>query len=244
MDFGELIRLLRRRWVVVLPMLVLTVLGLAGAWMKIHTQYQSQVELTMLNAQKVTNEPGNDGNPYLAFDTTLGVDVDFLSRNIASSQAAQQLAALGVTEQYSAALANNALGPFMQLSVTGSNRQHVTQSMQVLITFVKQRWVSLQKAASAPADSIIGISEIAPPSSPSPVLKRKIEAVAGVAIVGLLLSVLVAVLTDSVIRRRKGQPRARENALHEPIGRASIGRVSNGRASIGRESFRLRSPNS
>jgi hypothetical protein len=202
MDVGELLALLRRRWAVVVPMLALVIVGIAGAWAKIHTQYQSQAQLTMMNAPRITNEPGNDGNPYLAFDTTLAVDVDFLARNVTSGASANQLAALGVTEGYTAAIADNALGPFMQLSVTGPNKQHVSQSMLVLIKFTEQRWYSLQKASAAPPGSIIGLSEIAPPSPPSPVFKRKIEAVAAVAILGLIATVLVAVVADSILRRR------------------------------------------
>lgn len=218
MDVGELLALLRRRWAVVIPLLALTVVGIAGAWAKVHTQYQSQVQLTMLNAPKITDEPGNDGNPYLAFDTTLAVDVDFLARNVTSGASASQLAALGVTEGYTAAIADNALGPFMQLSVTGPNKQHVSQSMLVLIKFTEQRWYSLQKSIGAPAGSIIGMSEIAPPGPPSPVFKRKIEVVAGVAILGLVLTVLIAVVADSIIRRRSIWQGSKPRRLAESAG--------------------------
>jgi hypothetical protein len=218
MDFGELFALLRRRWAVLIPMLALTAVGIGGAWFKIHTQYQTQAQLTMINAPKITNMPGNDGNPYLAFDGTLNVDTDFLARNLMSGASAQQLAALGVTEQYNASIALNALGPFMQLNVTGPNRQHVTQSMQVLINFAKRHWHQLQQSSAAPKDSIIGLSEIAPPSTPSPVLKRKIQAVAAVAIAGLILSVLVTVLADSIIRRRTIRLRIIDADGHIPRG--------------------------
>lgn len=208
MEVGELIRLLRRRWKALVPMLVLTVVAVVGAWTMMHSQYQSQVQLAMMNAPKVTSEPGNDGNPFLAFDATLGIDADFLARNITSGSSQQQLAKLGMTDSYTAEIATNALGPFMQVSVTGSSRQQVTQAMNVLIKFTEQRWTQLQRASSAPSDSLIGMSAIAPPSVPAPVQKRKIEAVAGVAIGGLVLSVLLPVLVDSAARRRVARRRA------------------------------------
>jgi hypothetical protein len=221
MNIGELLALLLRRWAVVVPMLALTAIGVAGAWTKIPTQYQSQVQLAMLNAPKVTSEPGNDGNPYLAFDTTLAVDVDFLARNVTSATSAQQLAALGMTDAYTAAIANNALGPFMQLTATGRNRADVSQSIQVLINFTEQRWQDLQKASSAPTDSLIGMTEIAPPSAPTPVRKRKFEAVAGVAIAGLILSVVAGVLADSFRRRRRLRYQVHETARVNEPARAS-----------------------
>lgn len=205
MEFGDLFAILRRRWIITIPMLVLTVLAIAGSWVMIHTQYESQVQLSMINAPKVSNEPGNDGNPFLAFDTTLAVDADFLARNVTSDQAGQQLAARGLKGTYTAELAANALGPFMQMSVTGTSKQDVSRSTQILVTFTEQRWMQLQQSSSVPNSSIIGMTEIEPPSTPTAVQKRKIEAVAGVAVGGLVLSVLVPVMTDSIIRRRRSR---------------------------------------
>jgi uncharacterized protein involved in exopolysaccharide biosynthesis len=205
MDVGEILRLLRRRWAVVVPALVLTVVATVGAYVAIPTKYQSQVQLTMLNAPKITDEAGNYGNPYLAFDTTLSVDVDLLTRNLTSDASAQQLKALGVTESFTAAFANNALGPFMQLTVSGSDKAHIGQSIGVLINFTQQRWQAIQHATGAPTDSIVGMSLIAPPSAPAPVLKQKIEVVSGVVIIGIVLSLLLAVMVDASIRRRRAR---------------------------------------
>jgi hypothetical protein len=155
----------------------------------------------MLNAPRITNEQGNYGNPYLAFDQALLVDDDFLTRNLSSTAAAQQLQALGVTG-YTATIAQNALGPFMQLTVTGTNRAQILTEMQTLIHFSEHQWLALQRSSAAPPGSIVRLSVIAPPSTPAPVLKRKIEVVAGVFIGGLLLTVLLVAIAESMARRR------------------------------------------
>jgi uncharacterized protein involved in exopolysaccharide biosynthesis len=218
MDVGDFFRLMLRRWAVTVPGLILTALATAAAYMAVPTQYQSQVQMTLLNAPKVTSEQGNFGNPYLAFDTALLADADLLARNLSSNSAAQQLQSLGMTEDYTAALADNALGPFLQLTVTGPGRPDVQRSMQTLIRFSQQRWLSLQQASSAPQGSIIQMTLIAAPSVPTPVNKRKFEAVAGVAIAGIVLTILLAVLVDSIIRRRRSE-RGMRHLQHEPPAR-------------------------
>jgi polysaccharide biosynthesis protein PslJ len=202
MDIGELVQLLRRRWLVAVPAFVLVVIAVAGAYLALPTKYQSQVQLTMLPPPKISNEAGNYGNPYLAFGDNLSVDVDFLTRNLTSDAAAQQLAKRGMTDAYTAAFANNALGPFMLLTVTGHDKSQIAQSIQVLVSFAEQQWRALQVASYAPTGSIVGLEEIAPPSTPTPARKTKIEVVAGAAIGGIVLTVLLAVIVDTSIRRR------------------------------------------
>ena len=175
---------------------------MAAAYTALPTKYESQVQLTMLPPPKISNEAGNYGNPYLAFGTNLSVDVDFLTRNLTSDAAAQQLAKLGMTDAYTAAFANNALGPFMLLTVTGQHRERIAQATQILVSFAEQRWRALQLASYAPPGSIVGLQEIAPPSNPTPAKKTKIEVVAGLAIGGIVLTVMLGVIADTVIRRR------------------------------------------
>jgi hypothetical protein len=204
MDVGEFLQLMVRRWKVTVPALLVTAILTVAAFKGVHSQYESQVQMTMLNAPKITSQQGNYGNPYLAFDDALLVDTDLLTRYMASDSAAQQLQALGMTDQYTATIANNALGPFTQLTVTGTDKSHILQSMQTLIRFTRQRWLALQQASAAPPGSIVQLSLIAPPSSPLPVMKKKIEIVAGVAILGIIFSILLAVMVDSLLRRRRG----------------------------------------
>ena len=182
-----------RRWVIAA---LVVILASAATWVLVPTQYQSQVQLAMTAP--------TTGNPYLTFNTSLTSDVDLLTRNLTSQASGQQLQALGLDgTSYTAVIPVNALGPFFQLTVSGSNQAQVTRSMQVLIKFAEQRWRSLQLASSAPADSVIGLSLIAPASTPTATLKRKLEEVIGVAVVVIVLTLLIGSYTDGVSRRRQ-----------------------------------------
>jgi hypothetical protein len=221
MNIGELIRMCRRRWLVAASALVVVVIVTVGAWAGTPTKYQSSVQMTMLNSEAVTNSLGDLGNPYLSLSQALSADVDLLTRLLTSDASAQQLAARGVTESYTAAFANNALGPFMLMTLTGPNRAHVSQAMNQLVTFAQQRWYNLQRSNYAPPNSIVRLVVIAPPSTPSPVRKTKIELVGGVFIGGIVITLILVAVVDNVMgnrrRRRALQARdSRERAAQVP----------------------------
>jgi hypothetical protein len=169
----------------------------ALAYVALPTPYQSQAVLAM--AAPTT------GNPYLTFTGALTADVDLLSRNLTSQSSAQALQALGLSgKSYTAGIPLNALGPFLQLTVTGSNKAQVSRSIQVLVTFAEQQWRALQESSSTSAShALVTLSVIVPPNTPTASLKRKVEEVAGVAIVGIVLAVLFGNFIDGASRRRR-----------------------------------------
>jgi hypothetical protein len=207
-DFGALFQVLRRQWIVLGLALVLTA-GCTYAMAKDGpNEYQSIVQMTMLNGPKINATAGIDGNPYLGYNQTLSIDVDLLTRNLTSPDALGDLKALGVTGSVTAEIAPNATGPFMELEVTGKTRAQAAQEMNVLVTFSEQRWQQLQQQANAPADSIVTLQLIAAPGVPTLAKKQKFELTGGVAILGLILSLLLAAAVDAV-RRRRTMPLAR-----------------------------------
>lgn len=202
MEPDGLLSVLRRHWLALTLALVTTVVATVGVALLSKPKYQSTVEMTMLNGPAINNEQAFHGNPYLSFDQTLSIDVDLLTRNLLSAASIQQLAELGVTEQLKAAFALGAQGPFMQLTATGPNPAHISRSMNVFINFAEQRWLQMQKALNAPANSIITLQTIAPPSPPATQGKSRFELIGGVAILGLIISLLVPSFIEGRSRRR------------------------------------------
>ncbi len=212
MSIRELIRICRRQWIILSLALMISIIAIVGAYVLVPVKYQSQAQMTMLNSEAVTNQMGDLGNPYLSFSQTLSADVDLLTRLLVSDSSARQLAAEGVTDSYTAAFANNALGPFMQLTVTGKNKAHVLSSLDTLVAYAQQSWYSLQRASNAPPKTIIRLDTITPPSSPAPVKKTKIELVAGVAVGSIIISLILVTVVDN--RRGKRRYREMANSAH------------------------------
>lgn len=194
MGIGGLLRRMGILWVVAASAFVILVT--AGAYVALPTPYQSQAELALTAP--------TTGNPYSTFNNALDSDVDLLSRSLNSQASAEQLQALGVSSgSFASTFPANALGPWLQLTVTGSDAAQVSRSIQIAITYTEQHWRAMQQGVSAPADSMIALSLIAPPNSPTSTAKRKLEEVIGAAVVATGFAILLLAFVDGVIRRRR-----------------------------------------
>jgi hypothetical protein len=220
MDFGEILRVIRRRWYVTAPGVVLTIAVALTSWLLVPTKYQSTSTLSLINSPRAVTAPGN-GNPFLTFESSLTATADFLSRSLMSEDTARELKAMGVTEEYTAALADNAMGPFVTLTVTGTNKAHVLQSTIVLTEFATNKLQEMQEQSGAPENSMIKAATIIPPQPPESVLKKKIEIVAGATGLLLALTFVITFATENILRSRRrpvdrpDAPRARPEPVDD-----------------------------
>jgi hypothetical protein len=156
----------------------------------------------LINSPRSVTAPGN-GNPFLTFESSLTATADFLSRSLMSEDTARELKAMGVTEEYTAALADNAMGPFVTLTVTGTDKAHVLQSTIVLTEFATNKLRDMQEQSGAPENSMIKAATIIPPQPPESVLKKKIEIVAGATGLLLALTFVITFATENILRSRR-----------------------------------------
>ncbi len=207
MDFGEVFRVLRRRWRIAVPVLVLTVIAVIVVYVAWPTKYQSTAQLSLIGSSDMAAQPPNGNNPYVVVG---GLEplANILASDLSSDQAGQRLQALGMTNGFTASVPTFAAGPFVSLTVTGHNSGSVRDSMPVVINFAKKRLQQLQETGSVqtPSAGLVGAIVIAPANSPQPVLKTKIELMAGVAIAGLVLLLLLSFAAEGRALRQAKRP--------------------------------------
>src|SRR3984893_12372537 len=205
MDFAEAFRVICRRWRIAVPVLVLTVIATAVVYVGWPTKYQSTAQISLIANGVMPDQPVNGNNPYVAV-SNLSPLAAILVGNLSSDQAAQQLKALGMTNGFTSAVPAFAAGPFVTLTVTGPSASSVRDSMPIVISFAQQRLRQLQKSDSVPTAALIQSVVISPASSPQPVSKRKTELVAGVAIAGLVLLLLLSFGAEGRVLRQAESP--------------------------------------
>jgi hypothetical protein len=215
MDLLEAARVVRKRWYVMLPLLLLTIIAIFGIDRVVPTKYQATSTISLLassqTVQGTAAAPGTK-NAFLSFDASLNDMADFLVRRLDAADSALQLQGLGVTEAYAAALAANAQGPFITLTVTGTNAEHVTASINTLLSYTKQELAGIQTQASVEPSAMIGSVVIVAPAPPTAQLKGKVQGVIGVGVSGLVFAFLATFVTENIAasrRRRRGYPRPR-----------------------------------
>ncbi|MCZ9336497.1 chain length determinant protein, partial [Streptomyces sp. TRM76130] len=119
MDLAEIVRVMRRRWYVLLPGLLLTAGLLAVVAVLVPVSYQSQSTVLLLNSAKATAD--YDGNPFLSTQTSLTGMADSLARSLTSDDSLRELESRGAEGTFETKLADNAQGPLLWLTVTGTD---------------------------------------------------------------------------------------------------------------------------
>jgi len=210
MDLAEVIRVIRTRWYVMAPLLLLTIALTVGVDRSIPTKYQSTSEISLLASQSAiagTDKLPGTGNPFLNYGSSLNDTADFLVRRLGSNDSASDLAKLGVTESYAVALAAAAQGPFITLTVTGSNPEHILTSMNTLTDYTVQQLAKVQEQAGVKPVDMIRSIVIVSPSAPAAQTKTKTQDVLGTAIGGLVIAFLATFVVESIIASRRRRRR-------------------------------------
>ena len=210
MSLAEMWRVIRRRWYVLLPSILL-VLGLsAGVYASIPKQYQTSAMMSLLASQqsiKGTSTVPGTSNPFMNFDSSLNDTADFLVRRLASDDAAQELGTEGVSG-YTAVLAASQ-GPFIELTANGSTPAAATAAIGKLVDYTSQQLQQLQQQQGVPAQAMIESAVIVPGSPPLAQTKKRTQDTLGAAAGGLALALLATFTVDTLAqRRRAGKRRA------------------------------------
>ncbi|MFF5028758.1 Wzz/FepE/Etk N-terminal domain-containing protein [Streptomyces collinus] len=213
MDLAEIFRVMRRRWYVLLPGLLLTACLTVAVAVVVPVTYQSQSTVVLLNSQKAT--VAYDGNPFLSTQTSLTGMADSLARNLNSDVSVRALKSRGATGTFEAKLADNAQGPLMWLTVTGTDKAAVLSSDRLLTAYAKERLDQFQKQQSVAPKAMIRMTTIVPPQNPVAQTKTRLEYLILAGLLGLVVSLVAAFYVEA--RRRPRTPAAPPQEAARPV---------------------------
>jgi hypothetical protein len=137
---------------------------------------------------------------------------DSLARNLNSDAAIADLKSQGLTGTYVAMIADNAQGPLMWLTVTGTDQAAVLKSDKLLTDYAQQRLQQFQAQQSVADDAMIQMTTIVPPQNPVAQLKTKLEYLIMAGLMGVVIS-LVATFYVEAKRRPQKQVRPLDEEL-------------------------------
>ncbi|WP_327417253.1 chain length determinant protein [Streptomyces sp. NBC_01233] len=207
MDLAEIWRVMRRRWYVLLPGLLITAALTAAVYLLVPVEYRSQSTVTLLNSEKAT--VAFDGNPFLSTQASLTGMADGLARNLNSDGAKADLKSLGVTGVHEAKIADNALGPYMWLSVVGTDRAAVLKSDEILTTYAEKRLLEFQSQQSVAPNAMIRMSTIVPPQKPEAQTKARLQFLVMAGALGFVLSLVATFFVEARTRQRSSPAKHR-----------------------------------
>ncbi|MEV3909989.1 Wzz/FepE/Etk N-terminal domain-containing protein [Streptomyces canus] len=235
MDLAEIFRVMRRRWYILLPGLLLTIGLTVAVALTVPVTYQSQSTVVLLNSEKATK--AYDGNPFLSTQTSLTGMADSLARNLNSDVSLRELKSRGATGTFEAKLADNAQGPLMWLTVTGTDKKAVLKSDRLLTEYADERLVEFQKQQSVIENARIRMMTIVAPQNPMAQTKTRLEYMIMAGGLGLVLSLIATFYVEA---RRRPRPAVRENEPAQPA--AEPEPVTGAKESVAEQTMALRTP--
>jgi len=165
----------------------------------------------LLNSQKATR--AYDGNPFLSQQTSLTGMADNLARNLNSDDSLRELKSRGAKGTFEAKLADNAQGPLLWLTVTGTDQASVLSSDKILTAYAKERLDQFQQDQSVDPKAMIRMTTIVAPQTPVAQTKTRLEYMIMAGGAGLVLSLVAVFYVEA--RRRQRRPDAPEEAEAE-----------------------------
>ncbi|MFE3558628.1 O-antigen ligase family protein [Streptomyces sp. NPDC059193] len=206
MSIGDIVAVLRRRWYVMLPLTLISLLAGLHLYRSVPVSYQSQSSVALIDSAAVAELAPAFGNPIANAGGSLVVTADVLIRTLSGTDAARDLHALGVTDPYTVGFAANTSGPMLTLTVTGTDRAKVLRETTTLTEFAGEQLNALQAAAKVQPAYFVQTAPVVLPQTPVPQLKSRYQQVLGVVILGTTAGFTLSFVTDGLLgalRRRR-----------------------------------------
>ena len=213
MDLFTTIRILFRRWYVVLPALLLTVGGAAFTFKTVAPSYEATGAVVLLGpataGAPVAGEPSPPPvNPYLEFGGALETTGLILSRSLMSEATVTRLATQGASATYEVGTGSDGGSPIVNVIATGADEAAAKRTVTIVIAEVRNELKRRQEAAGAPASQFIRVEDVTVPTNATKMAGSTMRAVAAVMALGLALSLGLGFMAEAIAVRRAGGPPA------------------------------------
>ncbi|WP_405578396.1 O-antigen ligase family protein [Streptomyces sp. NBC_01190] len=197
MSLGELLGVLRRRWYLMGPLTLLSLLAGGYLYTSVPVVYASQSSISLLDSSAVAKLAPTFGNPISNAGGTLVGTADVLIKTLQSADSARDLGNREVTDPYTVGFAANASGPLLTLQVSGKGRDKVLKETETLTAFAGEQLRALQSAARVSPQYYVTAAPIVLPQTPVSQLKSRYQYVASVVIAGTMSGFLLSFAAES-----------------------------------------------
>jgi hypothetical protein len=200
MDLMASLRALRRQWILTAFLLLLTFAAAVATWVKLPGPYSSVSMVTLVPSQQASKLNGN--NPYMSYGGSENVAGDIILRQTMDPATVVALAQRGYTGSYTIADDPNTSGPILDITVTGSSKAVVENTLRGVTNEVQTKLAALQQNL-LPVNRITSIVVSFNTTAKLEVSKKARDIVLVVGL-GLVLTYAIPQIVDGQLRRRRG----------------------------------------
>ncbi|SDM19839.1 hypothetical protein SAMN04488074_11830 [Lentzea albidocapillata subsp. violacea] len=217
MDFWGTVRVLRRRWYIALPAVLLTGVLALSVYITVPTRYESSGVLVLTSpaaggrySEKTKPEDVVRVNPLLQFDGSLTTTAQILTQVLGDPKTAEELAGEGSTAVYTANTGPVG-GPLLFVTTEADSAESAEGLVGKVLEKAVAELAAQQKALSAPEQTFITAQVLVKPTTASAKIGGKVRYVGAATVVLLLLTLASTFAADSIllkVKRRKDKDAA------------------------------------
>lgn len=220
MDFWTAIRLLRRRWLVVVVGLALTAGLAAAAFVYVKPKYLVSADYLLIVPDQTILIENREVqiNPYLNFSGGLSVTAEALVQNLNGQAVAERVVRSGGSGTFEAQGFAGA-APIITLLVEADTSDAALRTIDSYSDQLKAELAGRQASAGAPKKQFIVASPLRVPIEAEVANSSRVRALAAVLAIGFVLSIFAAFLIESraVERERRRAEPAEEGAVDSQL---------------------------
>lgn len=228
MDLFDVVRSSIRRWYIVLPLMLVT------GWFA-YDAYSGAKPLYYANAvvgiappslridQSAPGEPLRrnglldiGGAALIANMTAMGLSDPAVEEGVAAAGGKDYIARIFPTPGTMPQL------PLIMIESNEGNPADTTKTLELVIAQADDTMKALQQQARVPEDQMVGPFVVSPPGTPVEGMPSRTRSTIAVFGAGAALSILLGVLVDVVLLRRKARPKKHREAEPETMAQPSL----------------------
>ena len=202
MYLSDFLRVLGRRWYLVLLGVILTTVASVGVVRLISPTYEADATVLLIGPSvTVAGDKNVPVNAYLRLDAGLRPIRDVATQVLMDPRSQAQFLASAPTSTYTVAPTPLSTAPMLTFVVKSKNPAEASALSETLLTSLDQTLAGLQKEAAAPAQLLV-TNRVVSQSAPYPLKGNQLRAALAVGALGLIISLLLPFLAESASRRR------------------------------------------
>lgn len=201
-DFVSAVKVLGKQWVVVTVGVVLMIAAAIGIFFMVPPTYEVKASDVLLVPAQVGSSQAGQANPYLGFGGSLGIVAEITARRMNDKSTVEEMIAKGGTAEYLVDIVPGE-APMLQVTANSQDREAALRTAQVIEKSMTELLTQSQIDLKAPDNLLITTSPVTTPTHAEIQRGSQMRALAGMAVVGLSLTVLIAFLRESVQARKR-----------------------------------------
>ncbi|SDE15769.1 hypothetical protein [Rhodococcus tukisamuensis] len=235
MDLFDVVKACFRRWYVVLPLLLVTAWFSYQSYSSVTPVYYSNTVIGL--AQPSSRVEHVDAGVPLPRNGLLDIGGAQLITNMAALGLEQQsvvdrVVAAGGLPHYVAKMfpvpSTLPQPPLILIEVTDADPDAVSRTLGLVIAQTEITLRTLQEQARVPNDQMVAMFVVLPPTAPVAGMPSRLKSTLAIFIVGAGLSVLVTVLIDVLLTRRRSRAQQRRQPQSEAATRPDSDQLPDG----------------